>query len=537
MRQPGATSGNAYPGAFFAYDAVQLTSIKPSVSDTVGGAILTLTGVNFGGTDASPMVFLGSGVECLSTKWVSDASTICTTPPLSEGTYHVAWLSGVTNSKLATLTAELATPTGLAAQLKDALAYIALPPAVLAFDRGEAAEGTTVDIVLEGGTSVSLAAGSFSGTGSVVVLLMAAPASVGDAATAKPASKVVVLRFSGLRIDKTVEMTIPIDLTALAATRRSALAAPTLGRSLAATVAGGAGRGEGGAEAQGEGAAQGAQRSLLQYGGLLIKGAWLNKCAGKWEPICNSSMDVATASLSVGAPASVLTDRCFDPSNGCAANVTCGGGGQIMAIGYSEDPCPVVTEIAWVPIIAGIAAGSVVVICAACLLLRWFCTARDYDDDSYTDENSEDESQGEGFEKSPGGMQMQPFGGASGPAPDTFLSYGTTPFNQPSFASGVTMGTGPVFGGSPGQQQQMSQVPDPSLLPSTLPVTLPCTLHCTLPCTLPANLPSTHPPTFPSTLPTILPSPRPAPGNATSCDSTTAKPQPCLSPPLLCKVR
>ena len=208
MRQPGASSGNAFPDAFYAYDAVTLTSINPSVSDTLGGAVLTLTGRNFGGTDSTPTAFLGdSGVKCVATTWVSDAATVlhpgdclrtsrvhlsvrpslvtgrvhvqvCTTPPAGEGTYNVAWLSGVAESSLATLTTQLTTPTGLAAQLVNSLAYIALPADVLAFNRGEAAEGAGVDIQLEGGAAVSLAAGSFSGTGSVVVLLVAAPASV-----------------------------------------------------------------------------------------------------------------------------------------------------------------------------------------------------------------------------------------------------------------------------------------------------------------------------------------------------------------------
>ena len=65
-----------------------------------------------------------------------------------------------------------------------------------------------------------------------------------------------------------------------------------------------------------------------------------------------------------------------------------------MAIGYSEDPCPVELQISWLPIIIGIVIGSLVVLVACVFLVRWLCCVRREwgDDDSYTEEYSEDGS-------------------------------------------------------------------------------------------------------------------------------------------------
>lgn len=502
VRQPGATNGNMYPNTYFTYDTGRISSVVPRVANTLGDTTVTVEGKNFGGTDSTPAAFIGETFSCAETTWVSDATVLCKTPPLNEGSYAVSLLSGVAGSNALDLKAALTTRE-LADQLPEALGVVQLPTVpVLAVDKSAVSEDKPVSMKLEGGTSVSVPKGGFVGAGSVTVMIISAPASIAseEGQTATPASDIVVLKLDGVTLTQDIALSLPVDLTALAGRRAGPGGTTHLGRGLLA-AASAASAASADAESGGAG---GPQRRLLQYGGLLLKGAWLNKCTGAWVPICNSSVATATGTLEASVPPAVVQDRCYAPASGCATGVDCSGGGQIMAIGYSKDPCPAAPSLEWTPIIIGIVAASLVLCAALYFFWRWATVGKDDDDDSYyySDED-------EGKE-----MQLQPYKG--GMLPDASL-FSNAPLEYPSFAS---VGPGPVFPqsqhyfpGSPrSPQQQMMQVrvtpsPRPTLPPDAQAAMLhaPCVCCCSCHAPPPPPCPSAkvvfsglqYPPSYP----------------------------------------
>jgi hypothetical protein len=100
------------------------------------------------------------------------------------------------------------------------------------------------------------------------------------------------------------------------------------------------------------------RRRLLQSGGKKIRQAWLNKCTGRFIPLCETTSNSGSVSSSVTSD--VAADACFDPSvasGKCDQSVVkaemCGTGGQILAFGYDNDPCqkpaePPPTEWGWI---------------------------------------------------------------------------------------------------------------------------------------------------------------------------------------------
>ena len=73
-----ATPGTAQ--SVFEYDKPAVTLVRPANLPIGGGIVIQIQGFNFGVTDVTTVVSLGS-TECEPTLWVSDSHISCSTPP------------------------------------------------------------------------------------------------------------------------------------------------------------------------------------------------------------------------------------------------------------------------------------------------------------------------------------------------------------------------------------------------------------------------------------------------------------------------
>jgi hypothetical protein len=337
------------------YDNPMIFGVVPSgVAGLKGNTNITVFGKNFGGLDSSPTVFLGQDHQsCTLTTWSSDSSVACTTPAMPAGKYDVSYLSGAQGKTKAILVAELKTALDVAstrtntstnnsainmsasyaASAGGIVEYFATPSGVLAFEvvKVTAAvcdKGKKLD--LGGGVTIDLKpgwcnAGALGGGSSMLVYVLSsaqAPFKPDDKNSTTIATAVIIgLSFSGVALTNPIAVVHPLDVDRLASA--------------------GAGR-----------------RRLLQSGGKKIRQAWLNKCTGKFIPLCETTSNPDSVSSSVTAD--VAADACFDPSvasGKCDKSVVtaemCGTGGQILAFGYDNDPCqkpaePPPTEWGWI---------------------------------------------------------------------------------------------------------------------------------------------------------------------------------------------
>ena len=311
-----------------------------------GNKTFTVVGKNFGGFDSTPTIFLGEDyTKCKLTIWSSDSSLACTTPAMPAGKHHVSYLSGAKGTTKSVLVEELETfqssndstinmSTSYAASAESLVEFFDAPSGVLAFTVVEITaelcdQGKKIDLGL--GVTIDLKpgwcnAGGISSNTSMLLYVVSSDRAPFEAdasnSTVIATAVVIGLSFSGVAPANPISVAQPLDMDRLAAA--------------------------------GEG-----RRRLLQYGGKRVRQAWLNKCTGKWIPLCETTASQDTVSSSVTSD--VATDACFDPSlqsGTCAGPVIeaemCGTGGQILIFGYDEDPCKEASEstVAWAPIIA-----------------------------------------------------------------------------------------------------------------------------------------------------------------------------------------
>jgi hypothetical protein len=319
------------------YDNPMIFGVVPSgVAGLTGNTNITVFGKNFGGLDSSPTVFLGQDQKsCTLTTWSSDSSIACTTPAMPAGKYDVSYLSGAQGNTKAILVAELKTArdvastssnnsainisASFAASAGGIIEYFATPSGVLAFevvkvtsavcDQGKILDlGRGVTIDLKPGWCN---AGALGGGSSMMVYVLSsanAPFKADATNSTVIATDVIIgLSLSGVALTNPISVVQPLDVNRLASA--------------------GSGR-----------------RRLLQSGGKKIRQAWLNKCTGRFIPLCETTSNPGSVSSSVTAD--VAADACFDPSvasGKCDKSVVtaemCGTGGQILAFGYDNDPC------------------------------------------------------------------------------------------------------------------------------------------------------------------------------------------------------
>ena len=247
------------------------------------GNNLTVTGVNFGGFDSSPTIFIGSEDKaCASSMWVSDSAIICSTPLNTDGKKDVAYLSGAKGSTGKDLkleldasvvannvtvlqaasngsnSTELNVSAAYAARANKLVEFLDVPKHVLSFvsiavTADQCDRDTTVDIgmgitmELKAGWCIADSIGEGSNMVAYVTSSASAPFSRDSANSTVPASQVLLgLAFRSVTLAGPVEVKAPLDLNMISQSVER-------------------------------------RRRLLQYGGKILKQAWLNQCTGKCD--------------------------------------------------------------------------------------------------------------------------------------------------------------------------------------------------------------------------------------------------------------
>ena len=376
----------------FSYDAVEITSVKPTRGELVGGNIVTVTGKNFGGTSSSFYVTIGD-TNCSKVTWVSDVRCLCVAP--SSSTYSLVSVAYIHRGVSHVSMQDLDNYPDYYFNVSDAYQYkifngpkvIGKPVEVTL----SATEGATME--LAGGTKLEIASGAFP-EGTIAALAEMTPFEGAEPQGSDEfASALLSIGFADADGNpvvptKDIPLTIPVNLNTR---RRVGLEPPSI-----AAASGPPAHGDLLTESRPP------SRRLLQAGGVSIRAAWLDKCTGFWKAICSTTYDAELNVVAGDIPTTVFAENCFNPKSGCTAAIVeaqqCEGeGGTFSAMSFAKDPCPAAeaaNDDRTVAIIVGSVLGVVTLcLCAAMLIWRMRTLQEDEDESYYSDKSYSDDDE------------------------------------------------------------------------------------------------------------------------------------------------